>query len=666
MSQPTHFPPYSQHELDTLVEYQNAVKLLRQAAVAYYQSDDTIIDDPTYDLLLQAVARCEHNHPDWVLEPISNQVAVGALQKGEINHASAMLSLDNVFSEDELSEWCSSRGRITPVTSFVVEPKLDGLSIGATYVDGALVHIATRGDGITGENVSFSINRIEGLPLKLSHPYSLEIRGEVLFSKSSFIEANTARVSSGKTAYVNARNAASGALRSENLDYPVKLDFYAHSQEGLNLNSHSEAMAILSDAGVRVVSSIFSFSAGALTTALNNAMLVREARATLPFEIDGAVVKVDLANEQKELGVSSRAPRWAIALKFPAEEVHGVVSAIELQIGRLGTITPVAKIYPPVFVGGTHISSITLHNFEDLAKSNIRVTDTVIVRRAGDVIPEIAGVVLSKRQESSRAFIPPTVCPRCEADIDISQARWRCSRGRTCGLAESILYAASRDVLDIEGLGEKIISQLVNKGLVNDLADIFTLKLLDLSELDHMGLTSAQKIIDQIDLARNKPLSRVFAALGVHMTGRSMSRRLARRFQSMDALRSADLSSLLAVDGVGPERATAILSDIIELSPVINKLASAGVNLLEPSNLSTPTLPLSGKLVVITGNLGKLSRIQAQETIEQLGGKPTSSLSKNTHLLVIGDAPGAGKIAKAAELGIATITKDEFFLLLEE
>jgi DNA ligase (NAD+) len=651
-------------EFSSREEYLAAVDLVRRAAVAYYQSDETILDDRTYDALLRGVAQCEHMHPDWVQIEASTLVAAGALRGGDATHAASMLSLDNVFSEEELSAWCAARSRIASVTGFVVEPKFDGLSIGATYEAGMLVRIATRGDGTTGEDVSYAKDRIVGLPATLSQPLDVEVRGEVLFSKQRFVEANDARVLSGKNAYVNARNAAAGALRAERLDYPVILDFYAHGQVGLDVSTHTEAMATLSAAGVSVAASVFSFPPGAVDTTVAAVVAVRDARAELPFEIDGAVVKVDRVAEQKSLGTSSRAPRWGIAVKFPAEEVHGVVAAIEIQVGRLGTVTPVAKIHPPVFVGGTHISSITLHNFDDLAKRNVRVGDTVVVRRAGDVIPEISGVVLSKRPESAVAYVAPTACPRCGAVLDTSQARWRCSRGRTCGLVESLVYAASRDVLDIEGLGEKVVAQLVDRGSVNDVADIFTLELTALSELDRMGLTSAQKILDQIEAARNRPLSRVFAALGVRMTGRSMSRRLARRFESMEALRSADITALSTVEGVGPERAAAIMDDIVELAAVIDKLAAAGVNLVEPKNPSTSSLPLAGKSIVITGNLGTLSRAQAQEAVEQLGGKASSSVSKKTDLVVIGDAPGASKVTKAEELGIATMAGAEFLALL--
>jgi len=646
--------------------YLEAVVAVRNAALAYYESDETLMDDATYDSLLRRIADAEERHPEWIEAVTAGAVAAGALQPGDAVHAAPMLSLDNVFSSQELASWCESRLKLAPVQGFVVEPKFDGLSLGATYVKGRLVRIATRGDGTAGENVTHAVGRIVGLPAVLNEALDVEVRGEVLFTKADFATANVARIASGMNPYVNARNAAAGALRSESLGYDVRLSFFAHGQFGIDEISHSQAMARLSEAGVNTAATVFSFEVSHSELTVANVEKVQQQRPSLPFEIDGAVVKVDASAEQVQLGFSSRAPRWGIAVKFPAEEVFGVVASIEVQVGRLGTITPVAKLDPAVFVGGTNVSSITLHNFEDLAKRNVRVGDTVVVRRAGDVIPEIAGTVLAKRPLTSVPFAPPTVCPRCGDALDTTQVRWRCVRGRRCGLAESLSYAASRDVLDIEGLGDKVISQLVDRGVVEDVADIFALDTAALVQLDRMGTTSAQKIVDQIQLAKSRPLSRVFASLGVRMTGRSMSRRLARHFGSMQALRNAGIDELSAVEGVGPERAASIITDLVDLSQVIDKLAIHGVNFDEERVSVASDAPLAGKSVVITGNLGSLTRTQAQEAVERLGGKPTSSVSAKTDLVVIGDAPGAAKVTKAEQLNLATMTAAEFLALLND
>jgi DNA ligase (NAD+) len=660
-----HTPPVT--ALPDRAAYLAAVDTATRAAQAYYHGDGTELDDATYDALVRGIAAAETANPDWVIaHGLLDAVAGGTSTAGDVAHAAPMLSLDNVFSSAELEEWAISRTRLGQVTSYCVEPKFDGLSVAATYRSGRLVRLATRGNGQAGEDVTYALGRLVNLPTDLQEPLDVEVRGEVLFSRDAFEEANAARIASGKSAYVNARNAAAGALRAESLGYDVRLSFFAHGQVGLDAPTHAEALAKLAAAGVPVGAAEAPMtvhrSAAQVAAAVE---AIAAARATLPFEIDGAVVKVNALDEQAVLGFSSRAPRWGIAVKFPAEEVYGTVSAIEVQVGRLGTITPVAKLHPPVFVGGTHVSSVTLHNFDDLAKRDVRVGDVVVVRRAGDVIPEIVRVRTEDRPADRMAFGAPSVCPRCGADIDRTQVRWRCTRGRDCGLVEALVYAASRDCLDIEGLGEKVVAQLVAAGHVADVADLFTLRAEQLNSLDRMGELSTRNLLTRIDAARALPLHRVFAALGVRMTGRSMSRRLARRFGSMTALRQAGVVDLAVVEGVGPERAQTIVDELLELAPVIDKLLAAGVNMVETGAAPAGDGPLAGKTVVVTGNLGSLTRSEAQGAVERLGGRPTSSVTKKTDLLVVGDAPGASKVDKAAELGVTTMSGTEFLALLD-
>jgi DNA ligase (NAD+) len=661
-----HQPPVT--DLQTAEEYLAAVNTAGRAAEAYYHGEGSDLDDATYDALIRGIAAAETTHPDWRVEhALLDAVAAGTAPVGDVVHAAPMLSLDNVFSSTELADWVAGRGRMTPVSSFCVEPKFDGLSVAATYRDGTLVRLATRGNGQAGEDVTYAKDRLVNLPSTLTAALDVEVRGEVLFSRSDFEAANAARVASGKNPYVNARNAAAGALRAEKLDYDVTLSFFAHGQVGLAAGSHAEALGHLAASGIPVGAAELPLVTCDVTDAVVAAVeAIAAARTSLPFEIDGAVVKVNRLEEQEQLGFSSRAPRWGIAVKFPAEEVYGTVAAIEVQLGRLGTITPVAKLDPAVFVGGTHVSSVTLHNFDDLVKRDVRVGDTVVVRRAGDVIPEIVRVRLEDRPEDRAPYAAPQVCPRCGGAIDRSQVRWRCTRGRECGLVETLVYAASRDALDIEGLGEKVVAQLVAGGIVSDVADLFTLDQAQLAGLERMGELSARNIVERITAAKSQPLHRVFTALGVRMTGRSMSRRLARRFGTMDALRSAGPDVLAAVDGVGPERAATIVEELAELAPVIDKLAAAGVNLTEPDNAARSDGPLAGKTVVVTGNLGSLTRLEAQTAVERLGGKAASSVSKRTDLLVIGDAAGVSKVVKAAELAITTMSGKEFLELLKD
>jgi len=664
-------PVFQTTTLATRDAYLEAVDTVRRAADAYYHADGSSLDDATYDALLRGIAAAEAAHPDWVVDHgILDMVAAGTSTSGDVTHAAPMLSLDNVFSSAELAEWCSSRARLAAgtISGYTVEPKFDGLSLAATYQNGRLVRLATRGNGAAGEDVTYAVSRLRNLPVTLTDTVNIEVRGEVLFTRDSFTEANTARVAAGKNPYVNARNAAAGALRAETLDYPVSLVFFAHGQVGLDVDSQSDAFARLAELGIPVgAAELPAVSTTDTSAAVAAVEAILAARPTLPFEIDGAVVKVDNTDEQADLGFSSRAPRWGIAVKFPAEEVFGTVTAIEVQVGRLGTITPVAKLNPPVFVGGTNVSSITLHNFEDLAKRDVRIGDTVVVRRAGDVIPEIAAVRVEDRPADRAPFTPPVDCPRCGAEIDRNQVRWRCSRGRACGLVESLTYATGRDQLDIEGCGEKVVAQLVAAQLVEDVADLFSLTRDQLISLDRFGATSADKLIAQIEAAKTRPLSRVFTALGVRLTGRSMSRRLARHFLTMDALQSASVDQLAEVEGVGPERAESISAELKEIAPVIAKLAAAGVNLTEADKVPADDtdLPLAGKSVVVTGNLGTLTRTQAQEAVEALGGKPTGSVSKKTDLVVIGDAPGASKLAKVEEFSIPTMNAEAFLAMLE-
>ena len=647
--------------------YLSAIETARAAAPAYYHGEGGAMDDATYDALVRGIAAAEADQPDWVVSHgLLDFVAGGTSGGSDVVHAAPMLSLDNVFSSEELADWIGGRSRLTSVSAYCVEPKFDGLSLAATYQNGVLVRLATRGNGQAGEDVTHALGRLTNLPSSLTEPLDVEVRGEVLFSRDAFESANVARLGSGKDAYVNARNAAAGALRADSLGYDVALSFFAHGQVGLDADSHADALALLAAAGIPVGAPEVPLSVHHDATSVITAVeAIAAARTSLPFEIDGAVVKVNDLGEQSKLGFSSRSPRWGIAVKFPAEEVLGIVSAIEVQIGRLGTITPVAKLDPPVFVGGTHVSSVTLHNFDDLAKRDVRIGDTVVVRRAGDVIPEIVRVRTDDRPVERAPFPAPALCPRCGSDIDRSQIRWRCVRGRQCGLVEALVYAASRDALDIEGLGEKVVSQLVAGGHVSDIADLFTLRADQFNSLERMGEVSSRNLLERIEVAKTAPLHRVFTAVGVRMTGRSMSRRLARRFGTMDALRAASVVDLAAVDGVGPERAQTIVEELIELGPVLDKLTSAGVNMNEPETLTVSEGPLAGKTVVVTGNLGSLSRTEAQAAVERLGGKPTSSVSKKTDLLVIGAAAGAQKVEKAAELGVDTMTGADFLTLLE-
>jgi DNA ligase (NAD+) len=668
---------------DTLAEYRAAIAEIRTAAAAYYDGIEIAMDDAAYDALLARVAATEAARPGWA-QPDSPTVTVaaGAVAGGDVEHSVPMLSLDNVFDEDSLRGWAVRLDKALghPAGGYTVEPKIDGMAIAARYIDGHLMQVATRGDGRAGEDVTTQARLVAGLPAQLTGPVTVEVRGEVFMTDADFERANELRTAHGGQAFANPRNAAAGTLRAQDRAYEAPLSFFAyavHDLPGGDGFRHSEAMAAISRLGVATTA---SSSAGMpVCGVLDEVVAAVEAlgagRGALGFAVDGAVVKADRAVDRDRAGSSSRAPRWAIAYKFPADTRTTRLTAIEVQVGRTGLITPVA-VLEPVLVGGVVVTSATLHNFGDLVRRDVRAGDTVFVRRAGEVIPEITGAKLDERAADAAAFVPPEQCPRCGGDIDRSQKRWRCVQGRACGAAESLGYFAARDSMDIEGLGEKVVTALVTAGLVTDPADLYDLGAETLAGLDRMGATSAGKLVAAIAGSRAQPLSRVLTGLGVRMTGRSMSRRLARHFGTMEALCAATLEQLQEVEGVGPERAATIAAELVDLAPVIAKLTERGVTMTEPGVTpfaravaeAGPRLPLQtaeGKpmTVVVTGSVPGLTRTEGNEAVETLGGKSSGSVSKRTGLVVIGDGAGS-KAAKAEELGLRTMPAETFAELL--
>jgi DNA ligase (NAD+) len=646
--------------------YTAAVTTAVTAARAYYQDGTLLMADGEYDALVRAIATYENAHPEERIEhALHDQVSAGVAETGDVTHRAPMLSLDNSFTAEDLAEWL--QGRTGP---FTTEPKYDGLSLAATYRNGALVRIATRGDGTAGENVTHAAGRIEGLPARIATTEELEIRGEVIFTSVHYEQANRNRIASGKKAFVNPRNAAAGTLRAENLDYEATLTFYAHGQLGLTTTSHSAAIGTLATLGINTGDGELALQVHPNAAAVIDAVRAfGERRETLPLDVDGMVVKVDTIAEQQRLGNSSRAPRWGIAYKYPALEATSMLREVEWTVGRTGRITPRATI-DPVFVAGTTVTHATLHNADDIARKDLRIGDTVLVKRAGEVIPRIEAPLTEKRDGTETPIAAPVDCPRCGGPIDRTDKVWRCGRGRGCGAAESIRYAASRDCLDIEGMGDKLVTQLVDAGTVTDLADLFTLTEADLSGLDRMGATSAKKVVEEIAKAKDQPLSKVFAALGVRMTGRSMSRRLARHFLTMDALRHATPEELCAVDGVGSERAAVIAEELVELAETIDRLVAAGVNMTEPApgtSTAAPAGAVAGKTFVVTGamtgRLAEQSRNEVHALIENAGGKTSGSVTKKTDYLVSGEASGS-KLDKARSLGVTVIGPEELATML--
>ncbi|MCW6009042.1 NAD-dependent DNA ligase LigA [Micromonospora sp. CPCC 205371] len=670
---------------ESAAAYEEAIAEIRAAATTYYSGSELRMDDATYDALIARVAATEAAHPEWKAEDTPTEVvAAGAGVVGDIEHSSPMLSLDNVFDEETLRRWGARLERLLgrPAGGYTVEPKIDGLAIAARYVDGALTLVATRGDGRAGEDVTSQARRAVGLPGRPARAGTGGVPGGGFLARADFAEANQLRTGHGEPAFAHPRSAAAGTLRAVDRAYDAPLSFLAyavHSPESGDSEPvpHSVAMARVAELGVATTA---TSAAGMPLCASIDEVLAAVAtlqarRGELGFGVDGAVIKADQPADREQAGFSSRAPRWGIAYKFPADTRTTRLLGIEVQVGRTGIITPVA-VLEPVVVSGVTVTSATLHNFDDLARRNVRVGDTVFVRRAGDVIPEITGAKLDDRPADSVAFEPPAACPRCGGEIDRSQKRWRCTRGRACGAHESLAYYTARDSMDIEGLGDKIINMLVAAGLVTDPADLYDLEVATLVGLDRMGDISAGKLVANIQASKERPLSRVLTGLGVRMTGRSISRRLARHFGHMQALTGATVEDLQRVDGIGPERAVTIAAELAELAPVIAKLIERGVNMTEPGSpaLDAPAVPAellplckpdgTPMTVVVTGSVPGLTRNEGNEAVETLGGKSSGSVSKRTDLVVVGEGAGS-KADKAEQLGVPILAADQFAALLQ-
>ncbi|MFH8475922.1 NAD-dependent DNA ligase LigA [Streptomyces sp. NPDC018000] len=679
--------------------YAAAVEEASQAAAAYYATGESTLDDDAYDRLVRGIDAYEQQHPQEVLEASPNGKVAGGAVSGDVPHTVPMLSLDNVFSAEQFVTWTASLERRIgrPVAAWSVEPKLDGLAVAARYRAGRLEQLITRGDGTAGEDVSHAIGTVAGLPEQLAEPVTIEMRGEILMTTEQFEQANTVRTEHGGAPFANPRNGAAGTLRAKDRAYTVEMTFFAYGAlplpESAELTDtlaelpHSAVLGYVAGLGVHTAAKT-DVAPRTVTTVEEVQTRVEEVaalRASLPFGIDGIVIKADLAADQREAGTGTRAPRWAIAYKLPAVEKVTRLLGVEWNVGRTGIIAPRA-VLEPVEIDGSTVSYATLHNPADITRRDLRLGDRVMVYKAGDIIPRIEAPVAHLRTGDEQPIVFPEACPQCGSGIDTSEQRWRCVRGRDCRLVASISYAAGRDQLDIEGLGATRVVQLVDAGLVADFADLFTLDREQLLGLERMGETSTDNLLAAIETARTQPLSRVFCALGVRGTGRSMSRRIARYFADMDRIRAADAEELQRVDGIGKEKAAGVVAELVELAPLIEKLVAAGVNMKEPGATPPPEpgeegtqaaaaadgegtagLPLDGMTVVVTGAmtgvLEKLSRNQMNELIERAGGKSSSSVSKRTTLLVAGEKAGS-KRTKAEDLGVRIAAPDEFAELI--
>jgi DNA ligase (NAD+) len=644
----------------------------------YYVEDAPAISDEEYDGLFHELEGLERDYPG-LATPDSPTQRVGAAPAAEfapVTHRLPMLSLNNAFTTDEAGAFDRRVREILGVEAvdYEVEPKFDGLAVSLTYERGAFTFGATRGDGFTGENVTPNLRTIRAIPLKLpangSFPSLLEIRGEVLMNKRDFERLNAAQAAKGERLFVNPRNAAAGGLR--------QLDPKMTAARGLTFVAYGVGQV---DWGPRrrppaTQAAVMDFLAELRLPVARERAVVRgldgvlayyrrigEKRAALAYQIDGVVYKVNDLAQQERLGFVSRAPRFAIAHKFPAEEMPTEVLAIEVQVGRTGAVTPVARL-KPVFVGGVTVTNATLHNEDEVRRKDVRVGDTVIVRRAGDVIPEVVRVVVEKRPKGAREFSLPRKCPECGSAIVRlpDEAIARCTGGLVCPaqVKQALLHFASRRAMDIEGMGDKLVDQLVEGKVVRTPADLYKLGVAGLAELERMAEKSAANVVAAIDKSRRTTLARFIYALGIRHVGETTAKDLARHFGSLDALLDADEAALLEVRDVGPVLAQSIRQFFTEPHnrEIIAELRAAGVQWPEGAPQRAAKGNLHGLTFVLTGTLPTLSREDAKDLIESHGGKVAGSVSKKTNYVVAGDEPG-GKLERASALGVPVLDEQQ-------
>ncbi|MBN9214158.1 MAG: NAD-dependent DNA ligase LigA [Microbacterium sp.] len=653
-------------------EYRTAVTHAETAAAAYYDGGfPSDLTDLEYDQLLDAIATYEHDNPgDVIAHGLFGQVAAGVSVAGDVPHPTPMLSLDKVKTVEDIDKFLARLADISDSAIVAVQPKLDGLAIRAVYRDAKLVQVVTRGDGQQGEDVTARITRenvvVNGLPIYIgtSAPVAFEVRGELVMSQDDFSVSNQNRQAAGKTGFANPRNAAAGSLRAETLDYDVQMTFVTYDHDGIPTDTDAADLFIYADQLPGAVE-VPARHKASVSQALAS---FGESRATYPYPTDGAVIKATGALVRTRLGAGTRAPKWAAAYKYEAQTGETTIRDIVVEVGRTGNLSFTA-VFDPVLVDGSTISRASLHNTSLIAEKDIRIGSKAVVYKANDIIPQVLSVT---NDETTVPWVAPT------EDADgfpyVQRGKFLTSTNPADSVGALIRYAASRDVLDIDGLGSEIADALVTEGLVGALDDLFRidpalLAGLPLGEtstgvLRRLGEKNAAKLTAGIEAAKAQPLNRIITALGIRLTGRTFGRRLAAHFGSLDALLNASTDDLLAVEGIGPERAAVISLGIAKNERVIRALIDLGVTSETERDENAGVAVLAGMSVVVTGStkgtkLEAYGRNEMNELIERHGGKASGSVSKNTSLLVAGDGAGS-KLAKATDLGVRTVTPDEF------
>ena len=652
---------------------------IRRHEYLYYVEDAPEISDAKFDLLMNRLKEIESEHPE-IATPDSPTVRVGGTPREgftTVRHARPMLSLDNAFSYDALKDWDRRvrEGSGREDIEYIAEHKFDGLSISLQYEDGMLARGVTRGDGTTGEDVTPNVKTVRSIPLrmddaavkKLKLPKSFEVRGEILMTRKAFEALNRQQEGAGGKIFVNARNSAAGSLRvlDPSITAQRKLDFFAYYlyvDGKAPFAKHSDSLEALKKLHFRA-SDDWKCCAG-IEAVIKYCEAWDAKREKLAYEIDGVVIKVNTTALQNELGFTAKAPRWAIAFKYPARQETTVVNDIIVQVGRTGTLTPVA-VLEPVQVGGVTVSRSTLHNMDEIERLGLHIDDTVLIERAGEVIPHVLKVV--KEGKNRRAFKMPAKCPECGSAIHKAEGEvaYRCVNAACpAKRKESLLHFAGRHAMDIDGLGDKIVDQLVDKGLVKDVADLYALKLDQVADLERMAEKSAQNLLDEIDASKKQPLSRLIYALGMRFVGERTGQLLAENFGSLEELEEAKPEELEKVTEVGPKVSESIVEFFSEPAnrKLIKKLHAAGVRPTAEKR-EIKSQKFAGKSFVFTGALEHRSREDAGELVQQHGGKLSGSVSKKTDYVVVGADPGS-KYDKAKELGVTVLTEAEFEKLI--
>lgn len=644
--------------------------LLNEYAVKYYVEDNPVVSDYEYDMLLRELKTLEEQYPQFRRSDSPTQRVGGAVLEGfeSVRHEVPMESLQDAFSREEIEEFDRRVKGIFPNARYAVELKIDGLSVEAEYVNGAFVRAATRGDGVVGEDITENMKTVRALPLSIKNaPPRLIVRGEVYMPKKTFAELNARREENGEPLFANPRNAAAGSLRQ--LDSKITAQrnlsifvFNLQLCEGREFSSHKETLDALREYGFPVSPYYTLFDS--IDDAWSEIQRLGEERSSLPFDIDGAVIKTDDLSMRAAMGSTSKYPKWAIAYKYPPEEKETVLREIRVNVGRTGVLTPLA-IFDPVFLAGSTVSKATLHNKDLIAEKDIRVGDTVVIRKAGDIIPEVVRSLPEKRPEGTVEFAMPTHCPDCGSVLVTEGPITRCDNSECpAQLIKNIIHFVSRDAMDIDGMGTSIVEVFVERGMIASAADLYALKRVEIADLDRFGEKSADNLLRSIDESRTRGLDRLIYALGIRQVGQKAGKILAKRFRSMDALAKATEEDLCVIEDVGPITAHYIREYFNNPKNLqyLDRLKAAGLNFEDTSEEAGTKF--TGKTFVLTGTLPTYTRDEASRLIEAEGGKVSGSVSKKTSYVVAGEEAGS-KLVKAQALGIPVIDEAELRRMLE-